>query len=141
MPGASLKSQRALLPMLCVAGVQFVAACTAPPEPRLLHLDNQLSLLKLGPISDASGSLHRSAGFTRATVELRAPPEAQFDTIAHWHRVDGSGVPEGPTDQRHVASGPAGLIALEFVAPTLDARDLLIELAPSNPTSTSPSPF
>jgi hypothetical protein len=130
-------------PLLVIAALgQFVAACApSSPEPRLVHLDDRLSVLVIGPISTIAGSVHRSAGFVHASIELRGPPDGHFNMIAHWRRMDGAGVHEGPTDQRQVMSGPAGIIALEFVSPSLDARDLLIEIAPSSGTGTAPSHF
>jgi hypothetical protein len=117
-----------LIALGCI--VPILAACERP-EPRTVTLDRGLTLLERGPIDSAWGSLSRSSGFGRASVVVQGPPAFAFDTVAHWRRDDAMVVPDDPADRRRILTGPAGIGTMNFVAPSMDASELLIEMAPA----------
>ena len=104
-------------------------------------LDRDLTLVERGPFDGGVGTLSRSGGFSRASVVVRGPPDFPFDMMAHWRRADGSNVPEDPNDRRRVITGPAGVGTLNFIAPSTDASELLIEIAPADSNGPPQSRF
>jgi hypothetical protein len=72
---------------------------------------------------------------------LHASPRLQIDAVAHWRSADGRQLPNGPADARRISTGPAGVIILEFIAPSPEGRSLLIEVAASDRTVIIPSKF
>jgi len=135
-----MRGSRSLHGALVVAGLMLSACAEAPPPgPRMLQLQEGLSVLALGPIEYARGALKRQGGVSRAGVELQSFPGLELDVVAHWRREDGAPLLKGPADARRIASGPTGFIAMEFIAPSSDGRSLVIEIAPAPSKSSASS--
>ncbi len=130
--------------MARLAAILLLASLTACTSgefgEQTLELAPGLTVLTLGRVAEADGSMWRTGGFTRAALQLRVLPRGSFDIVAHWSREDGTGLPGGPTDTRQISAGPAGIISVEFVGPSPDARRVLVELAPAKPAAPSLSP-
>jgi hypothetical protein len=126
---------------IALGAAMAVAACVQPVGIRSVCLDRGLTLLEQGPIYEASGTLSRSAGFAHASVVIQAAPAVEFDVHARWRLGDATVVPDDPADRRRLLTGPAGIGTLTFIAPSMSASELLIEMAPADPTDVPQSRF
>ena len=130
-----------MLRLTAILLLASLAACSSWPfDEQTIQVAPGLTVLALGRAADAEGSMRRAGGFNRATLQIHVSPRQSLDIVAHWSRENGTALPGGPTDSRRISAGPAGIISVEFVGPSPDARRVLVELAPAETGGPSLSP-